>query len=76
MKNKLSVFYDVEGDILEVYTEKSESCYMKDIGNDVFEIVDENTEEIKGFVIINFKARSKESGTLNLPFDIKFATEI
>jgi len=60
MKNKLNINYDEFGDILEIRIGKPTSSYMKDLGKDVFERIDEKTGELKGFVIVNFKKRSKD----------------
>ena len=60
MKKKLNIQYDDFGDMLEIRMGKPTIGYMKDLGNDIFERIDEKTGEIKGFLIMNFKKRSKD----------------
>lgn len=62
----LSVWYDEEGDYLEL-TREDKQWYFVDIGNGVFERVDENGETI-GFAVLNVSSRKKR----DLPFDVTF----
>jgi len=57
MKQRTKVYYDEEGDILEVIIGKPTISYMKDLGNEIFERIDEKTGKIKGFLIVGFKKR-------------------
>ena len=61
MKDKININYDEFGDILEIRIGEPTISYMKDLGKDIFERIDEKTGELKGFVIVNFKKRSKNS---------------
>lgn len=57
MKEELSIYYDKEGDFLEVRIGKPTIAYFKDLGNDVFERIDEKSSEVRGISIANFKKR-------------------
>ena len=57
MKDELNIYYDKEGDFLEVRIGKPTIAYFKDLGNDIFERVDEKTGEARGISIVNFKKR-------------------
>lgn len=54
---ELSIYYDKEGDFLEVRIGKPTISYFKDLGNDIFERIDEKTGEVRGVSIANFKRR-------------------
>lgn len=59
MKNNFVVHYDKEGDLLEIRIGKPTKSHMKDLGNDVFQRIDEKTGQVKGFAIFNFKKRTE-----------------
>jgi len=75
MKGKLSIYYDEEGDYLEIFIQGESPTYGEDIGNDITLFRSEKTDEIIGVGIINFKERAKslDSIKLNLPFEINFS---
>lgn len=64
----INVRYDEEGDFLEVSSEKKKG-YFEDLGNGIFERVDENGNTI-GFAILNTKKR--EDKEISVPFEISF----
>jgi len=69
----MNIYYDEEGDFLEISSEDISNCFFDNLGNGVFRIVDKNTNEVKGVAIHNFKARTKsDSIKLKLPFKFRF----
>jgi len=61
MKEKMHIHYDQEGDYLEVRFGELGPAYYEDIGDDIFERRDEETDEIKGYAIFNIiKRREKQ----------------
>ncbi len=64
----INVRYDEEGDFLEVTSEKKKGFY-KDLGNGIFERVNENGNTI-GFAILNTKKRDEKE--ITIPFEIDF----
>jgi uncharacterized protein YuzE len=62
----LSVWYDEEGDYLEL-TRTDKQGHFVDLGNGVFERVDEDGETI-GIAVLNVSARNQRE----LPFDVTF----
>ncbi|MBS1263014.1 MAG: hypothetical protein MAG715_00181 [Methanonatronarchaeales archaeon] len=62
----LSVWFDEEGDFLEVVSEGRKG-FFRDLGNGVFERVDEEGNTI-GFALLNVKERKER----DIPFDAKF----
>jgi len=71
MKDKTYVHYDEEGDFLEVRMGKPTASYLKDIGNDLFERIDEKTGKIMGFAIFNLKKRTEKLKSVDVPLPIK-----
>ena len=72
-KNKLNIHYDEEGDFLELRIGKATKSYFEDLGNDVFERKDEETGEIRGFAIFNFKKRAEKQMDIDvsLPVEVR-----
>ena len=71
----MNIYYDEDGDYLEIFVESKSPTYGEDIGNDITLFKSETTNEIVGVGIINFKRRAKslQDIKLNLPFEINFS---
>jgi len=69
---KLKIWYDEEGDILEIgYGNKK--GFMKDLGNDIWERIEEDGR-IAGILILSFKKRCKEKKIeIETPLKLVFA---
>ncbi len=76
MENKMSIYYDEEGDYLEITAEDISNCYFDNIGNGILKIVDKETGEVRGIAVFSFKARTKnlEELKLSLPFKFNIAS--
>lgn len=72
MGSEMSIYYDEEGDLLEVTFGDISNCYFNNSGKGIFEITDKTTKEIRGVVIHNFKARSKNLDEIKINFPFKF----
>ncbi len=70
----MNIYYDEEGDFLEISNGDISDCYFDNLGNGIFQIIDKTTKEIKGIAIFSFKARTKnlEEIRLELPFNFSF----
>ena len=62
----ISVWYDEEGDYLELTREDDEGFFV-DLGDGVFERVSEDGETL-GFAVLNVSARKRR----DLPFEVMF----
>lgn len=62
-KEKTHIYYDQEGDILEVIIGKPTISSMKDLGSEIWARIDEKTGKTKGFLIVGFKKRVEEEFT-------------
>ena len=76
MKEYLRVYYDEEGDFLEISAGKPARCYATEVEPGVFLRKDEKTEEVKSIGILGFKKRSKplKEIELDLPIRVTFST--
>ncbi len=75
MKGQMKIYYDEEGDYLEIFIKKGAPNYGEDIASGITIFRDEQTDEIIGIGILNFrkKARNFDELELNLPFEINFS---
>ncbi len=59
MKGKLNLYYDEDGDFLEINIGKYTKGYFKNLGDGIFERIDEKTMGVTGIAIMSFKGRTK-----------------
>lgn len=73
MKNKLTLYYDKEGDFLELNIGKCREGSFKNLGNGIFERIDKKTKKITGIAIMGFRKRTanKKNIEISLPFGIE-----
>lgn len=75
MEGKMNICYNEEGDYLEIFIEGQSPTYGEEIGDDITLFRREDTGEIIGIGILNFRERAKSLNEikLNLPFNINFS---
>lgn len=75
MKGNMNIYYDEEGDYLEIFIEGKSPTYGEEIGDDITLFKTEETDEVVGIGILNFKSRTKslQDIELKLPFKISFS---
>ena len=74
MDKKLNIWFDKEGDFLELTVGKPVKGFFREIGNDMLERVDAKTGKVIGFSILNFSKRFdklKETKRFQLPVGIE-----
>jgi len=76
MKNKIRIYYDEEGDYFTLFSGEPKPNYGEDIASGVTVFKDEETEEIIGIGILNFrtKTRNLRELELKLPFRVDFSS--
>ncbi len=76
MENNMNIYYDEEGDFLEITSGDISNCYFDNISNGIFKIIDKDTKEVKGIAIFSFKNRTAdlEEIKLSLPFKFKISS--
>jgi hypothetical protein len=72
MENNMNIYYDDEGDYLEITMGDISNCYFDDMGEGIFQITDKSTKEVKGIAIFSFKKRTRDLDgvKLSLPFKL------
>ncbi|MBI2657137.1 hypothetical protein HYX08_00410 [Candidatus Woesearchaeota archaeon] len=75
MKGPMRVYYDEEGDFLEISAGKPSKCIASELGNGVFIRKDEKSEEVKSIGILNFKKRTKDLKDIKveIPVEVNFS---
>jgi len=75
MADEMNIYYDEEGDYLEITNGEIDNCFFNNLGNGIFEIIDKSTKKRKGFAIFSFKKRTKNLENLKvaLPFKLELA---
>lgn len=74
MGEKLNIWFDKEGDFLELTIGKPVKGFFKEIGDDMLERIDAKTGKVVGFSILNFSKRFeklKETKKFQLPLSIE-----
>jgi len=75
MKGQMRIYYDEEADYLTIFVGESKPNYGEDVAQGVTLFKDEESDEIVGIGILNFK---EKAGRLNemeleLPFEVNFS---
>ena len=75
MKGPMSIYYDEEGDFLEISIGKPTKCSAEEVQPGIFLRMDEKTHDVKSIGVLGFKKRSKTltDVTLDLPIEINFS---
>lgn len=76
MKGQMQIYYDIEGDFLEINIGKYTKGYFKDIGKGISERIDEKTGKITGVAILGFRKRTQtlKDVKIDLPVDLEITT--
>ena len=75
MKSNIEFFYDPETDLLEIFVKSFQSSssppIYEEIDSDIFEGIDEETGELRGYKIFNLtKQNNLKKVNVSLPIDI------
>ena len=75
MKGPMRVYYDEEGDFLEISVGKPSKCIATELGQGVFIRKDEKSDEVKSIGILGFKKRTKDlkDVKLDIPVEVNFS---
>jgi len=75
MQGKMRIYYDEEGDYLTIFVGESKPNYGEDVAKGVTLFKDNETDEIIGIGILDFKERTKtlKDVELKLPFKVNFS---
>ncbi len=73
MKQQMRIYYDEEGDFLEISAGKASKCHAEEVEPGIFIRKDEETNEIKSIGILGFKKRSKDVQNIRLKLPVKLS---
>ena len=73
MKGQMQIYYDVEGDFLEINIGKYTEGHFKDIDEGIAERIDEKTGKVTGIAILSFRKRAQKlkDVKINLPVNLE-----
>lgn len=71
MKGQMQVYYDEEGDFLEINIGKYTKGYFRDIDEGMWERINEKTGKVTGIAILSFRKRTKKIKNLKLNLPVK-----
>lgn len=73
MKGKLNIYYDEEGDLLEIGVGTHREGTFRNLGKGVFERIDTQTKEVIGIAIHGFRKRAHDlkDTPLSLPVTVE-----
>lgn len=75
MKNKTRLYYDEEGDFLEISVGEPTECSAEEIEPGIFLRTDKKTGEAKSVGILDFKKRScLKDIEFNIPIELNFSS--
>ena len=61
-KGRLSLYYDEQGDFLEISVIGYGEGYFKNMGRGIFKRIDKKTKKVTGLAVMGFKKRTKLVG--------------
>jgi len=71
MKGNLHIYYDQEGDFLEINLGNFTASYVRDIEEGIFERIDEKTGKVVGIGVLSFKKRTAKHKDIDLELPLK-----
>ncbi len=71
MKSNMNIYYDKEGDFLEIGLEGRRKGYFIDVGEGISKRVDEKTGKVIGIAILSFKKRTEYLKDMRISLPIK-----
>ena len=73
MSNELNIYYDEEGDFLELNIGEYKEGYFNNLGDGIFERIDKKTKKVTGVAIHGFRKRTRglRDVKISLPFKIQ-----
>ena len=76
MKGKMNLYYDEEGDFLEIGMGYCKEGYFKNLGKGIFERVDEETGKVTGIAILGFRKRTEglKDVKIDLPVNMQLVS--
>ena len=71
MSSELNLYYDEEGDFLELNIGEYTEGHFKNLGDGIFERIDKKTNKVMGIAIHGFKKRTQGLRDVKLSLPVK-----
>ena len=71
MSSELNLYYDEEGDFLELNIGEYTEGHFKNLGDGIFERIDKKTNKVMGIAIHGFKKRTRGLRDVKLSLPVK-----
>ena len=71
MSNELNLYYDEEGDFLELNMGEYSEGHFKNLGDGIFERIDKKTNKVTGIAVHGFKKRTQGLKDVKLSLRVK-----
>lgn len=71
MSNELNLYYDEEGDFLEMNIGDYTEGFFKNLGNGIFERIDKQTNKVTGIAIYGFRKRTRGLKDVKVSLPVK-----
>lgn len=71
MKEKLTIYYDAEGDFLELNVGGIAEGRFKNLGKGIFERIDKKTNKVTGIAIHGFLKRTAQNKDVKITLPVK-----
>lgn len=73
MEEKLRMFFDKKGDVMDISVGEPREAISKEIGDDILMRIDPETSEVLGFTVLNFEKRFERTKVEIFPLTAKLA---
>lgn len=74
MKGRTQLYYDKEGDFLEINFGSFTKGYFADSGNGIFKRIDEKTNKVTGIAVVGFMKRAVKLERITLPVKLEIVS--
>lgn len=71
MKKNMHIYYDEEGDLLEIHMGKFTPGYFRDVDKGIAERIDEKTGKVTGVAILGFRKRTEGNKEIEVKLPVK-----
>ena len=71
MKGQMQLYFDEEGDFLEINISEYTKGFFRDAGEGISERIDEKTGKVTGVAILGFKKRTQQMKDLKINLPVK-----
>ncbi len=71
MKGQMQLYFDEEGDFLEINIGEYAEGFFRDVGEGISERIDEKTGKVTGVAILGFKKRTQQMKDMKINLPVK-----